>query len=73
MDQGRPSYDLDDNTIFSKYASEAAQGVRTADLLIASAPNLWVYAVTQGLRPDFVPAGARQVPEVRKQLPGRLT
>jgi iron(III) transport system substrate-binding protein len=37
-------YDLDDNTIFSKYASEAAQGVRTADILIASAPNLWVYA-----------------------------
>ncbi len=38
------SYDLEDNTIFSKYASEAAQGVRTADVLIASAPNLWVYA-----------------------------
>jgi len=30
--------DLDDNVVFSKYESEAAQGARTADLLIASAP-----------------------------------
>ena len=44
------SYDLDDNTIFSKYASEAAQGVRTADLLIASAPNLWVPHLTLATR-----------------------
>ena len=39
--------DLEDTTIFSKYASEAAQGARTADILIASAPNMWVYANRQ--------------------------
>jgi iron(III) transport system substrate-binding protein len=30
--------DLEDNVVFSKYETEAAQGARTADLLIASAP-----------------------------------
>src|SRR6202021_2445026 len=30
--------DLSDQQVFSKYESEAAQGARTADLLIASAP-----------------------------------
>ena len=30
--------DLTDNVVFSKYEAEAAQGARTADLLIASAP-----------------------------------
>ncbi|HEV2934453.1 MAG TPA: hypothetical protein VGY96_15070, partial [Streptosporangiaceae bacterium] len=33
--------DLSDNVVFSKYEAEAAQGARTADLLIASAPASW--------------------------------
>ena len=64
-------YDLDDNTIFSKYASEAAQGVRTADLLIASAPNLWVYAHRKGLvNESFTPLDLDKYPSFVKQYPG---
>jgi len=64
-------YDLDDNTIFSKYASEAAQGVRTADLLIASAPNLWVYASRQGYaNKAFTPIGLNKYPKWAKQFKG---
>jgi iron(III) transport system substrate-binding protein len=63
-------YDLDDNTIFSKYASEAAQGVRTADMLIASAPNLWVYASRKGYLQTYVPQDLDKYPKFVKQLPG---
>lgn len=65
------SYDLDDNTIFSKYASEAAQGVRTADILIASAPNLWVYASRKGYAMrSFTPLGLNKFPKFAKQFKG---
>jgi iron(III) transport system substrate-binding protein len=63
-------YDLDDNTIFSKYASEAAQGVRTADLLIASAPNLWVYAARKNYIQNYVPQDLDKYPSFVKQYPG---
>jgi iron(III) transport system substrate-binding protein len=63
-------YDLDDNTIFSKYASEAAQGVRTADLLIASAPNLWVYAHRKGYVQSYTPQDLDKYPSFVKQYPG---
>jgi iron(III) transport system substrate-binding protein len=64
------SYDLEDNTIFSKYASEAQQGVRTADLLIASAPNLWIYAARQKFATDFTPNGLANFPKFVKQFKG---
>src|SRR5215207_6989411 len=64
------AYDLDNNVIFSKYASEAAQGSRTADLLISSAPNLWVYARRQGYVQDFVPGGLDKFPTFVKQYKG---
>jgi iron(III) transport system substrate-binding protein len=65
------SYDLDDNTIFSKYASEAAQGVRTADILIASAPNLWVYASRKAYAmKSFTPLGIEKFPKFAKQFKG---
>jgi iron(III) transport system substrate-binding protein len=64
------SYDLDDNTIFSKYSSEAGQGVRTADVLIASAPNLWVYAARKKLATSFTPTGLAKYPKFVKQFSG---
>jgi iron(III) transport system substrate-binding protein len=64
------SYDLEDNTIFSKYASEAAQGVRSADLLIASAPNLWIYASRKKLAADYAPTGIGKFPSFAKQFKG---
>ena len=63
-------YDLDDNTIFSKYQSEAAQSVRSADLLIASAPNLWVYASRQKLAANFTPIGLKAYPKWVQQYKG---
>jgi len=64
-------YDLDDNTIFSKYASEAAQGIRTADMLIASAPNLWVYASRKAYaNKSFTPLGIENYPSWVKQYKG---
>jgi iron(III) transport system substrate-binding protein len=64
-------YDLDDNTIFSKYASESAQGVRSADILIASAPNLWVYASRKSLaNKSFTPLGLDKYPKWAKQFKG---
>lgn len=64
------SYDLEDNTIFSKYASEAQQGVRTADVLIASAPNLWIYAARRQYALDFTPQGLASYPKFVKQFNG---
>jgi len=63
-------YDLEDNTIFSKYGAEAAQGSRTADLLIASAPNLWIYAHRKGYPMNYVPPGLKSFPGFVKALPG---
>ena len=62
--------DLEDTTIFSKYASEAGQGARTADLLIASAPNMWVYANRQHYAADFTPTGVTKFPKYAKQFKG---
>jgi iron(III) transport system substrate-binding protein len=64
------SYDLDNNVIFSKYASEAAQGTRTADLLISSAPNLWVYATRQKYLVDYDPLELNAFPKFAKQYKG---
>jgi len=64
------SYDLDNNVIFSKYASEAAQGSRTADLLISSAPNLWVYARRQKMVVDYDPLEMKKYPAFIKQYKG---
>jgi iron(III) transport system substrate-binding protein len=54
--------DLDDNTVFSKYEAEAAQGARTADLLIASAPASWVQALQNGVSAGFTPTGLDKFP-----------
>lgn len=53
---------LDDNTVFSKYEAEAAQGARTADLLVASAPASWVQAEANGVAANVTPAGLGAFP-----------
>lgn len=53
---------LDDNTIFSKYEAEAAQGARTADLLVASAPASWVQAEQNGVPASVTPSGLSAFP-----------
>jgi iron(III) transport system substrate-binding protein len=54
--------DLEDNVVFSKYEAEAAQGARTADLLIASAPASWVQAEQNGVSANVTPAGLSAFP-----------
>src|SRR6266481_8011754 len=54
--------DLDDNAVFTKYEAEAAQGARTADLLIASAPAAWVQAEQNGVSAGVTPAGLSAFP-----------
>jgi iron(III) transport system substrate-binding protein len=54
--------DLNDNVVFSKYEAEAAQGARTADLLIASAPASWVQAEQNGVSADVTPTGLSAFP-----------
>jgi iron(III) transport system substrate-binding protein len=53
---------LADNTVFSKYEAEAAQGARTADLLIASAPASWVQAEQNGVTASTTPTGLGAFP-----------
>jgi iron(III) transport system substrate-binding protein len=54
--------DLNDNVVFSKYEAEAAQGARTADLLIASAPASWVQAEQNGVSAGVTPTGLSAFP-----------
>jgi iron(III) transport system substrate-binding protein len=54
--------DLSDNVVFSKYEAEAAQGARTADLLVASAPASWVQAEQNGVSADVTPTGLSAFP-----------
>jgi len=53
---------LSDNAVFSKYEAEAAQGARTADLLIASAPASWVQAEQNGVSASVTPTGLASFP-----------
>jgi iron(III) transport system substrate-binding protein len=53
---------LADNTVFSKYEAEAAQGARTADLLVASAPASWVQAEQNGVSAGVTPTGLSAFP-----------
>jgi iron(III) transport system substrate-binding protein len=56
------SADLNDDVVFSKYEAEAAQGARTADMLIASAPTLWYQAEQNGVSAGVTPTGLSAYP-----------
>src|SRR5258708_4653325 len=62
--------DDEDPVVFSKYAAQQAAGVRTADLLIASAPGLWVGAVKPGFLQPSTPAGIADYPAFTSQGKG---
>jgi iron(III) transport system substrate-binding protein len=59
--------DVDDTVVFSKYAAEHGTGARTADVLVASAPNLWSGAVKNGVLQDFTPPGLSDFPSFTTQ------
>ena len=59
--------DDEDPVVFSKYAAQHATGVRTADILLASAPALWVGAVKNGYVQPFTPAGLSNYPSFVNQ------
>jgi iron(III) transport system substrate-binding protein len=56
------SADLNDDVVFTKYETEAAQGARTADMLIASAPTLWYQAEQNGVSAGVTPTGLSAFP-----------
>src|SRR3984893_8857587 len=62
--------DVDDTVVFSKYAAEHGTGARTADVLVASAPNLWSGAVKNGTLQDFTPPGLADFPSFTRQGAG---
>lgn len=62
--------DVDDTVVFSKYAAEHGTGARTADILVASAPNLWGGAVKSGSLQDFTPPGLADFPSFTHQGAG---
>ncbi len=62
--------DDEDPVVFSKYAAEHATGTRTADILIASAPALWVGAVAHGYVQPFTPTGISNFPSLINQGKG---
>jgi iron(III) transport system substrate-binding protein len=62
--------DVDDTVVFSKYAAEHGTGARTADVLVASAPNLWSGAVKNGVLQDFTPPGLSDFPSFTSQGSG---
>jgi len=59
--------DDEDPVVFSKYSAEHATGTRTADILLASAPGLWVHAVSSGFLQPFTPAGISDFPRFVSQ------
>ena len=61
------TYDLEDPVVFSRYAAEHGTGTRTADILVASAPNLWTSAVKKGYVQDYTPAGISAFPSFASQ------
>ncbi len=61
---------LSDNEVFSKYQSEHAQGARTADILLASAPALWIQAKANGVVANVTPQGLSKFPSYAMQAPG---
>src|SRR5260370_15698588 len=62
--------DAEDHVVFSKSAAEHATGTRTADVLIASAPGLWVHAVSAGFVQPFTPTGISSYPAFVSQGKG---
>src|SRR5258708_39862854 len=58
---------LSDNEVFSKYQSEHAQGARTADILLASAPALWIQAKANGVVANVTPQGLSKSPSYAMQ------
>jgi iron(III) transport system substrate-binding protein len=62
--------DLSDNEAFSKYESEHAQGARSADMLISSAPALWVGAIGNGVVRPTTPLGLENFPPFARQADG---
>src|SRR6202035_1606213 len=59
--------DDEDPVVFSKYAAQHATGVRTADILIASAPGLWVGAADNGVLQPFNPGSISRQPAFTSQ------
>src|SRR5579862_5758577 len=63
-------YDTGDGPAFSRYESEHAQGARTADIIVASSPPLWVQAGKQALLANVTPSDLQNFPKSTDQGSG---
>ena len=59
--------DTGDAAAFSKYESEHAQGARSADLIVATSPPLWLQAASQGVLAKVTPSGLNNFPAIVNQ------
>jgi iron(III) transport system substrate-binding protein len=65
------TYDVDDNVVFSRYQAEYGLHTRTADIVVASAPNLWLNAAKTNMVIDYTPTDVTaHYPAFAKQFPG---
>jgi iron(III) transport system substrate-binding protein len=60
--------DVEDSVSFSRYRAEHAQGARTADVIIASSPSLWVQ--NKDIASNWAPIDTSAYPSWRTQFPG---
>jgi iron(III) transport system substrate-binding protein len=60
--------DVEDPVSFARYRAEQAQGARTADVIIASSPSLWVQ--NKDIALNWTPIDASAYPSWRAQFPG---
>lgn len=60
--------DVEDPVSFARYRAEHAQGARTADVIIASSPSLWVQ--NKDIALNWTPIDPSAYPSFRVQFPG---
>jgi iron(III) transport system substrate-binding protein len=60
--------DVEDPVSFARYRAEHAQGARTADVIVASSPSLWVQ--NKDIALNWTPIDPSAFPSFRVQFPG---
>lgn len=65
--------DLGPAPAFERYLSESSVGHRSADLIAAASPPVWLRFIKRGELEPYVAAGAQSVPEWSRPFPGLYT
>lgn len=65
--------DLGPAPAFERYLTESSVGRRSADLIAAASPTVWIRFVKRGELEPYVAEGAKDVPEWSRPYPGLYT